>query len=401
MTSKYQVEIASYLEALSPISTHSHHLPDGRLAGMDLATLFTSSYVSWRGVPIGTTAAEHAAFLDKVRHTSSFVWLERSVQAIYGVEERIDTDNWSVISERIQAAHAGPEWHLRLLSEKCRYTGILLDCYWNPGDNNGHPDLFQPVFRIDPFLHAYDVEEKTHDSTSLVSLYGSHPFASLQELEDTLRTKISERKAAGCVGLKSAIAYERDVAFRTVNDSVAGKALRKGAAASSQEKRDFQDWVFFACCRIAAEEGLPFQVHTGLGQLEGTRAMGLREAIVANPATCFVLFHCSFPWTDDVLALLHNHPNVYPDLCWLPLLSTSTAVRTLRALIDTGTADKVCWGCDTWTGEESYGALLAARHVIARTLADLVQDDWLDMEAARHLGKNILHDNAARLYGVG
>jgi len=401
MTSRNRNELASYLSDLSPVSTHSHHLPDGRLADMDLAKLLTNSYVSWRGVPVGNTVEEHAAFLDKVRHTSSFVWLERSIQDLYGVEERIGADNWSGISGRIQVAHADPDWHLRLLSEKCRYAGILLDCYWNPGDNNGHPELFQPVFRIDPYLHAYDVEEKTHDGTSMVSLYGSHPFASLNEVEDTLRAKIKERKAAGCVGLKSAIAYERDIAFRMVGDSAAGKALRKGTAANAQEKRDFQDWVFLACCRIAAEEGLPFQVHTGLGQLEGTRAMGLREAIVANPSTRFVLFHCSFPWTDDVLALLHNQPNVYPDLCWLPLLSTSTAARTLRALIDTGTADKVCWGCDTWTGEESYGALLAARHVIAQTLTDLLEDDWLDMEAAKRLGKNILHDNAERLYGVG
>jgi len=401
MTSRNWNEIEEYLSDLSPISTHSHHLPDGRLAGMDLATLLTNSYVSWRGVPVGDTAEEHGVFLDKVRYTSSFVWLERAIRELYGLGERINADNWNSMSARIQTAHTDPSWHLEILARVCRYSGILLDCYWNPGDDNSHPDLFQPVFRIDPYLHAYDVEEKTHDNTSLVSLYGLHPFASLQEVEGSLRDKIKERKTAGCVGLKSAIAYERDVAFRKVDDSAALKALHKGASASAQEKRDFQDWVFFACCRIAAEEELPFQVHTGLGQLEGTRAMGLREAIVANPATCFVLFHCSFPWTDDILALLHNQPNVYPDLCWLPLLSTSTAVRTLRALIDTGTSDKVCWGCDTWTGEESYGALLAARHVIAQTLTDLLEDDWLDMEAAKRVGKNILHDNAEKLYGLG
>jgi hypothetical protein len=28
-------------------------------------------------------------------------------------------------------------------------------------------------------------------------------------------------------------------------------------------------------------------------------------------------------------------------------------------LIEAGAAERVCWGCDTWTPEESYGSRLA------------------------------------------
>ena len=47
---------------------------------------------------------------------------------------------------------------------------------------------------------------------------------------------------------------------------------------------------------------------------------------------------------DDVNALLRTYKNVYPDLCWLPMLSTSAAIRMFRELIEGGTSDKVCLG---------------------------------------------------------
>ena len=37
----------------------------------------------------------------------------------------------------------------------------------------------------------------------------------------------------------------------------------------------------------------------------------------------------------------------------------------LHELIERATLDRIFWGCDTWTAEESFGALLAFRHVLA------------------------------------
>jgi hypothetical protein len=394
-------DIHAELASLRTVSTHSHHLPDAQHANMDLAAVLSMSYVSWCGVPVGSTPETRRAYLDQVRHKSYFVWLERSLRKLYDFRERITPENWEELSSRVKSAHAAdPERHLHLLGRDCAYSSVLLDCYWEPGSDNGHSPLFRPSFRIDPFLHSWDPGFVNKDGTSLAGLYAMEPFDSPAALEAALRAKIAERKAAGCVALKSAIAYERDIAFRAVPEERAARALRAGKDATEVERRELQDWTFHAACRAAAEFGLPFQVHTGLGQLVGTRAIKLRETVAAHPETRFVLFHCSFPWTEDILALLHNFRNVYPDLCWLPLLSTEAAKRALRGLIEVGTADKVAWGCDTWTGEESHGALLAARHVVAEVLGDMVRGDWMDLEAAKRLGRRIMHDNAAALYGV-
>lgn len=169
---------------------------------------------------------------------------------------------------------------------------------------------------------------------------------------------------------------------------------------TQEDIKAYQDYIFTSICKIAAEQGLPFQCHTGMGQLTGTNAMSMKRVIQSNPETKFVIFHCSYPWTDDVNALLRTYDNVYPDLCWLPILSTSTAIGMLHELIEGGTSDKVCWGCDTWTSEESYGTLLAFRFVLTKVLGEKVKDGYFSLNYAKDIIDNIMYNNAAKLYGL-
>ena len=179
----------------------------------------------------------------------------------------------------------------------------------------------------------------------------------------------------------------------------AGKVFRLGPDEITKEDiANFQNYLFSCVCGLAAEFSLPLQCHTGLGQLTNTRAMALKETIEANPQTKFVLFHCSYPWMDDISGLLHVYPNVYPDLCWLPILSPTAAQRMLHELIEIGTSDKVCWGCDTWTSEESYGALLAFRSVLTHVLQDKINDGYFSLSDAKQVIDNLMVNNAANLY---
>ena len=130
--------------------------------------------------------------------------------------------------------------------------------------------------------------------------------------------------------------------------------------------------------------------------------MQLLPAIQCHPNTKFVLFHCGYPWTDDVLGLAHQYPTqIYPDLCWLPLISPAKAETFISEIVDIVRADALCWGCDTWTSEESYGALLAARHVLAKVFSAKIEEGRLSYSDACDYLKGVLHDNAAELYGIG
>ncbi len=72
----------------------------------------------------------------------------------------------------------------------------------------------------------------------------------------------------------------------------------------------------------------------------------------------------------------------------------------LEELIEGANSDKAAWGCDTWTPEESYAALLALRHVLARTLSGRIANGYFDQQAAEFLIDNILYHNPSQLYGL-
>ncbi len=393
------LELSGFIAGQKVVSTHSHHLPDREFEGFSLASVLRRSYVDWCGEKFGETAESREAYLGKVRYKSCFVWLEKSLRELYGFKEPLTAGNWGEVSSRIRAAHSDSSHHLRVLKEKCGYDRIVMDAYWNPGSDNGHPDVFTPTFRVDPLFFAYSESARDHDGNRPSDLFGPFP-TDLEGFLAWVRSLISSKKEQGCVALKCALAYERGLDFQKVNFPLAAAAMRPGSGiASKEEITNFQDFLFDCICGLAAEFALPLQCHTGLGQLAGTRAMMLRGAVQRHPQTRFVLFHCGFPWTSDILALAHNYPNVYPDLCWLPLLSPTVARRTLHELIEVGTSDKVCWGCDTWTSEESYGALLALRDVLGSVLADKVRSGYFSMNDAKEAALNILRRSAAALYG--
>lgn len=373
------------------VNTHSHYQP---AASRTLDFLMENSYVNWLGVPLGRDEAGRADFLERVRHNTYFVWLERGLKALYGFPEKLTKGNWPEWSGAIARDSRSDE---QIFREACGYRAIVLDAYWNPGADHGMK-LFAPAFRINSFLYGYNPSARDHNGNNALGLYGEAP-ATFDEYLDFMRRVVRRKKAAGCVALKCAAAYDRPLDFQSVPKERAARAYRSESA-TAQQVREFQDYVFFELCRIAAEAGMPFQIHTGLGRLERTNALQLREAIAQNPQTRFALFHGGYPWTADIAALSSFFPNVYTDLCWLPILSTSAAERFLHEMLDVTTADKLMWGCDTWTPQESFGALLAMRDVLCRVLAARIDRDLTDLDGARNLIQRILFQNAAALYQI-
>ncbi|MDC7235865.1 MAG: amidohydrolase family protein [Spirochaetales bacterium] len=380
------------------VNTHCHHMKDEFFADPDLTFLLKSSYVAWCGEEPGDTAESRQAYLDKVRFKSYFKWLEKSLMSLYGMNEPVSVSNWEEYSRRIREAYrADPDRHLTLLKKDCGYSEVILDTYWNPGSDNGHGELFRPAFRIDPFLFGWDSGQKNHDGLSFGDLYDFRTDDP-DELLEFARQTILEKKKKGAVALKSAAAYERTLDYRVVDKKDALRAMKAGKGARPEEIRAFQDYIFSGICRLAAETGTPFQIHTGLGQLVKTAPMELHSMISRHPETKFVLFHGGFPWIQDMMALLHSYRNVYPDLCWLPLLSPKAAETALHQYIEIGLSDRVCWGCDTWSGEESYGAVMAFEAVLNKVLKEKKEEGYLSEGDFSFLKDGFRYRNGAKLY---
>jgi uncharacterized protein len=418
------------------INTHAHHLPEAEFANYNLDTLLRNSYVNWCGVSFDSTPESRAHFLERVRYHAYFIWLQKSLQELYTFNEPISATNWEQISAQIQQAHQEADHQMKVLTGPCAYRKIVQDAYWDPGSDNGEPGLFTPSFRINAFHFGYGPWITDQDGSSPYKLYPRPFITDLDEYLDWVRQKILSKKAQGCVALKLPIAYDRGLDFADVpyyqgqaafgrlvsafikapdkpqptEQSNSGSSIVSNVpvqpstelpavpGVTHSDIKAFQDFLFFQICRMAAELDLPVQIHTGMGQGRRTNALWLQEVIQKNPQTRFVLLHGSYPWVEDIPALVRLFPNVFADLCWLPLGSTRAGMFLLHELIENATSDKVMWGCDTWTAEESYGALLSLRFVLSSVLAEKVNDGYLTTQDADQILDNILYKNAADFF---
>jgi uncharacterized protein len=424
-----QAEFSAYAEARPKISTHCHQLPGREVRAFDLEALLRNSYVNWCGVNWDSSPESRQAFLERVQFNSFFVWLQESLFRLYGDSAPLTASSWRAWSDKIQAAYQDPSHPRQVLSERCGYRRMLLDAYWDPGSDNGSPEFFAPAYRVNAFFFGYSPVARDHDGNNPYDLYPGAFISSLDEYIAWVRGNILSHQAAGCVALKIPIAYDRGLDFNPVPEDQACHAFARLTAASVREQsrprqhapkrtipsnvpvtavqkqeadpgdvKIFQDYLFFQICGLAADLDIPIQIHTGMGQGRRTNASYLQEAIQRFPATRFVLLHCSYPWIQDISMLVDKYPNVYPDLSMLPLISTRAGKTMLHELIERATLERIFWGCDTWTAEESFGALLAFRQVLAATLAEKVLDGYFSSQDATLIIDSILFNNPQRFY---
>lgn len=386
----------SYLEQQRVVCSHTHHLRDGEHRKLNLQGLLSQSYAGWCGLPVpeGNDPAAQEAWLRAAGTRSYFVWMEKALMALCGIGEPLCAGNWADYDKAVREAHRDPDWHLRILRERCRYETAFLDCYWAPGEDNGHPELFRPVYRVNSMFYGYNQTAQDHNGNNLQRLEGTE-ISGIDAYLALVRRVLRDRKKAGCVLFKCALAYDRGLDFGPADKALAQKAMRENP--EEPEVLAFQNLVMETVCQTAEETGTPLQIHTGLGLMQRSAAMALQPLIARHPGVSFILMHGSYPWTQDIAGLCHAYPNVWADLCWLPLISSAAAERLLHELIDVCNADRIIWGCDAWTGEESYAARLAFLEVLSRVLCQRAESGLMREETARRFARMVLYDNAKSL----
>lgn len=383
--------ILDLLKTVKAVNSHCHHLSAEAYAGMDLPGILRQSYCGWMDdAPQNAEQAE--TYIRKNACNSYFRWMFTALEKLYGLP--FTAENYDEIARRVKEAHADPAWQYRILEEKCGYEKIMLDYYENPGFDLGRPRLFEPVLRCNMLVVGNAPGVREHTGVDPFAYLG-RDFDDFDEYLSCIRDHLKKYKA-----IKFAIAYDWDNDIRPAERGSALEAFHNENATTAQRKA-YYDYMVFRLCEMAGATGIAVQFHTGLGRLDKSSPLYLRELVEALPEVKFDLFHGGFPWTDDMLAMLHNYKNVWADICWMPLLSMAVARRFLREALEVGGAHRIVWGCDTWTSEESYGALLAGRDTVASALAELCDEGAIDEEYALYIAKRIWLDNGMELYGLG
>lgn len=348
----------------------------------------------------------------------------------------LNDDNWPEISEHIQAANQRDDWFEVVLGEKTGVEVGLLD--WQFGGTLirglGHPGgwydyilrirpkeddetvnsfttmreidtrFFRPVFKIDPLLYGYG-----HRCLSEIKRLFEVDADGVKTLDDYLSVvdRCFENIAArGAAGIKLAIAVLRSLHFPKTDRAAAEKALTLASEdLTVRDAQNFENYMVHVVVQKSIEHHLPFQIHTGTGFVgysrdDNGRADHLFNLIAGYPEARFELLHGGFPYPGESATLAGRFPNVYLNSTWFTTLSPTEARRALSSWIEMVPMHKFTWGGDCIHVEETYGAFLLARRVVADALYDKIEDGWLDEATALEFVRGMFHDNALNLFAL-
>jgi predicted TIM-barrel fold metal-dependent hydrolase len=145
---------------------------------------------------------------------------------------------------------------------------------------------------------------------------------------------------------------------------------------------------------LAEELDIPVGIHLGIvppllyvgfpeERARRHSALTLEEVLVRHPRLRVYVMHAGYPMLDDMLAVLHAHPQVYVDtaaIVWH--IPRAGFYRHLRGLVDAGHGKRVMFGSDN----------LQYPGLIERSIAVIEEAPFLTEEQKR----DILYKNAAR-----
>lgn len=417
-TDVYQ-RIKATCDATRVVDTHDHLRPfellprDPTSDGprVTLRSIWAASYYSWTS-RVGEWPEsrkfdewwiEAKPHFVNGRATSFYRYMLPAWQDLYGIDFDTITDEQAhELNQRVIQNYGDDKWE-RSVCERAKIELMLIDPYWARMDlDNALPKypFAVPVLNVTTILSA-------HHPGNLDDLSNPHWFAKknglpIETFDDYLAVVsaiFDKAVAARAVCLKSTQAYLRDLRYLETPKERAQKAWGKSPKeATPEEKRDFEDFLFWHIVNLSARYDLPFQIHTGQARIQGSNPLLLADVIERNPRTKFILFHGGYPWVGETAVIAQRFKNVYIDSNWLPQLSYTTARRAYQEWLDAVPSNRILWGADNTYPEGIYGATMTMRQCIAEALAEKVLRDELKEQDAHRIARQILRDNALELF---
>jgi uncharacterized protein len=412
------------MQDIPVIDTHEHLEPEVRRLRVrrDIIGLYMTHYASTDVMLAGMPSAQMQLlqgdalslqekwrllrpYWDICRNTAYFRALQRASVDLYGIAH-IDDDTIGLLNDAFLAANR-PGWYEKVLKAVCRMEYAVVDDLF--GEDPGRIQPPDPLFFREAGKYDLFLEVGGQVSVNRLAHSFQTSFSTLAEYEQLLcRTVQAAQQTRGIVAIKSAIAYERTLDFSQDSRRQAEKVfdcVLRGDRLDAAARKPLQDFLMHRLADLAAELGLPFQIHTGLQEglgnhLPNSRPAHLISLFGQHPATRFDVFHFAYPYGFELAAIAKQYPNVWVDLCWTHVISQTHAVQALEELLELLPSNKILgFGGDYIFVEGTYAHLQFARENIAQALANRMEAGRLDRADALTLASRLLHDNAQVLYG--
>jgi predicted TIM-barrel fold metal-dependent hydrolase len=152
--------------------------------------------------------------------------------------------------------------------------------------------------------------------------------------------------------LKSRLAYQRSLRFDKVTQNDAEKAFDEffedGMIDAFRFKaaKAFSDWMMHFVCRVADDNRLAYQIHTGMHGGNGNFIYDSNPVLLSNlfleyRNACFDIFHMGYPYIMELGVLAKNFRNVFIDMCWGHIISPEAARQAHVEWLDIVPANKI------------------------------------------------------------
>ena len=233
------------------------------------------------------------------------------------------------------------------------------------------------------------------------------------------------RKAASdpkIISLKTVIAYRTGIELKPLPSSEVSTAMdnlkrgphTKGLFArihvprsTRDDVKRVRDYLVWRALELSIELGLPFQIHTGMGDQDldiNTARPGLLAAAFRDEKlrhAKIILLHGAFPFYEEAAYIVNVFPNVYLDLSeFNPMIGPGVG-RVIATILELAPFTKVVYSSDAFGSPElQWIAAKKGRRALGEALGAAVDSGNLTTSAARDAARLILADNVRRIYGL-
>jgi hypothetical protein len=349
------------------------------------------------GIPFDEKIALFMPYWERACNTTYCRVIQIAARDIYGIKT-VDAESLPELNRRMMERNK-PGLYKEVLQDICRIKYCLWDQFYT--DKPEKDDFFRLALRLDDIVMINSVE----DIKRLEEKFNVHITAP-SALEEIFEIVITNHKPRGLTAIKSALAYQRTLAYEPVSKPEATLAMERILRNRFTEKdaKVMQDYLMYSLAQKCSWHDIPFQMHTGMlegnsNYIRNANPALLTDLIMANPETRFDLFHGGYPYGGEMAALAKMFPNVYLDMCWTHIISQTYSVHYLMEWLDTVPVCKILgFGGDYCFVEGTYGHLRIAQENIAKALAYKVDDGVMDIKDAKRYAAMMLSENAEGLY---
>ncbi len=240
---------------------------------------------------------------------------------------------------------------------------------------------------------------------NLMKSCGTYPEL-LRSFQDAVEKSIRQD---GFVGIKSHLGELVGFGAPQVEADEAARIYPAAAAGDGEAFNKLYMAVWLATMIQAQELKFPIHIHTGItgglwnGPVANTDPF-LLVPILRQPRflrTRLILLHAGHPWMQHAGMMAHTFPHVWVDMGWMTPWTSQRIVEGYRDVISLAPLSKLMIGSGGHGSPEvSWLAAKTAKIALGEVLTDAVRLGLMAERDAERTGRMILHDNAARMYGL-